>query len=115
MVWSLCFYYIVGRRLLFPGLDKFLKLLDSELQKVVDQGTAIDYKSELQELIQAREQQAPTYHVIEALGPGHDRRFTVEVKVGNNVLGKGSGKSKKIAETEAAHSALEQLSTNFTR
>jgi len=95
--------------------DFVLRLFNSELQKVVSQGVEVDYKSQLQEFVQARQQQTPTYHVIEALGPDHDRRFTVEVRVGNTVLGKGSGKSKKIAETEAAHSALEQLSTNFTR
>ena len=63
---------------------------------------------------QAREQQTPAYHVVEETGPDHDKRFTVEVRVGDTVLGKGSGKSKKIAETEAARSALEQLSVNFT-
>jgi len=83
-----------------------LRLLDKELQKVVSQGAGVDYKSQLQELIQAREQQTPAYHVIEATGPDHDRRFTVEVRVGDAVLGRGSGKSKKEAETEAARSAL---------
>ena len=92
-----------------------LRLLDTELQKVVSQGTGVDFKSELQELIQAREQQSPTYHVIEVTGPDHDKRFTVEVRLGEVVLGRGLGKSKKAAETEAAHSALEQLSTNFTQ
>ena len=95
--------------------DSILRLLDRELRKVVSLRAATDCKSQLQELIQAREQQAPTYCVIEAMGPDHDKRFTVEVRLGDNVLGKGSGKSKKAAETEAARSALEQLSTNFTR
>jgi len=83
-----------------------LRLLDKELQKVISQGAGFDYKSQLQELIQAREQQTPAYHVIEAKGPDHDRRFTVEVRAGDTVLGRGSGKSKKEAETEAARSAL---------
>ena len=92
-----------------------LCLLDKELQRVVSQGVEVDYKSQLQELIQARHQQTPAYHLVEATGPDHDRRFTVEVKVGDTVLGRGSGKSKKLAETEAARSALERLSTNFTQ
>jgi len=83
-----------------------LRLLDKELQKVISQGAGVDYKSQLQELIQAREQLTPAYHVIEAKGPDHDRRFTVEVRAGDTVLGRGSGKSKKEAETEAARSAL---------
>jgi ribonuclease-3 len=48
------------------------------------------------------------------MGPDHDRKFTVEVKLGNTVLGRGSGKSKKSAEEEAARSALDQLPTYFT-
>lgn len=92
-----------------------LCLVDKELRRVISQGAKVDYKSQLQELIQARHQQTPTYQIVEAVGPDHDRRFTVEVKVGDTVLGRGSGKSKKMAETEAARSALERLSTNFTR
>ena len=95
--------------------DFVLRLLDAELEKVIRQGTEVDYKSELQELIQAREQQTPAYHVVEATGPDHDKTFTVEVRLGEAVLGRGSGRSKKAAETEAAHSALEKLSTNFTQ
>ena len=92
-----------------------LRLFHEELRKVTDLRTATDHKSQLQELIQAKEQRIPTYHIIEATGPDHDKRFAVEVRLDDIVLGKGSGKSKKIAETEAARSALEQLPTDFTR
>lgn len=91
-----------------------LKLLDEELQKVVTQGIGVDYKSKLQELIQSRYRSIPDYRLLEATGPDHDKRFTVEVVVGDTVLGRGSGKSKKLAETEAARCALEQISANFT-
>jgi len=91
-----------------------LRLFNEELEKAISQGGGADYKSQLQELIQAKEQQTPAYYVVEAKGPDHDRRFTVEVRVGDTVLGRGTGKSKKAAETEAARSALEQLSDNFT-
>ena len=94
--------------------DLILRLFDIELQKVVSHGAEADYKSQLQELIQARQKQAPAYYVVEAMGPDHDKRFTVEVRVGDTVLGRGSGKSKKLAETEAARSALQRLLTNFT-
>ena len=94
--------------------DFILRLFDNELQKVVSQGAEIDYKAQLQELIQARQQLTPTYQVIEAVGPDHDKKFTVEVRVGDTVLGKGAGKSKKMAETEAARSALQRLSSSFT-
>jgi len=94
--------------------DFILKLMDKELNKILGQGIEPDYKSQLQELIQAKYQQTPTYQVIEAIGPDHDRSFTVEVRVGNTVLGRGSGKSKKSAEAESARSALDQLPTDFT-
>ncbi len=92
-----------------------LGLFTTELPKAASQRKGTDYKSELQELIQARKQEAPTYHVIEATGPDHDKKFTVEVKLGGTVLGRGSGKSKKAAETAAARATLKQLSTDFTR
>jgi len=95
--------------------DFVLKAADKELNKMLSQGVEADYKSRLQELIQARQQQTPTYRVIEAVGPDHDRRFTVEVRVGDITLGRGSGKSKKAAEAEAARLALDQLSANFTQ
>ncbi|UCH42219.1 MAG: ribonuclease III [Dehalococcoidales bacterium] len=93
--------------------DIILRLIDAKLQELISTGT-VDYKSELQEFIQARKQQSPTYEVIEITGPDHNRTFTVEVRLGETVLGRGSGKNKKAAESKAARSALEQLSTYFT-
>ena len=81
---------------------------------MVSQSMGVDYKSRLQELIQSRRQLAPTYRLVGEAGPDHDKRFTVEVLAGDTVLGRGTGKSKKLAETEAARSALEQLSHSFT-
>jgi len=92
-----------------------LRLFNEELERVVSRGAGVDYKSRLQELTQARQQPAPVYQLVETVGPAHDRMFTVEVKIGDTVLGRGSGKSKKMAETEAACSALQRLSTNFTK
>ncbi|MFC1949012.1 ribonuclease III [Chloroflexota bacterium] len=97
------------------AMEFILKSFNAELEKAVNQGMRTDYKSELQELTQSREQQAPAYHLIEATGPDHGKIFTVEVRLGKTVLGRGSGKSKKAAETEAARTALERLSTSFTR
>lgn len=95
--------------------DFVLKIFGEELQKVTGQEAGADYKSQLQEFIQSRYRSAPTYRLVEAMGPDHDKRFTVEVVAGDTVLGRGSGKSKKAAETEAARLALEQLSANFTQ
>jgi ribonuclease-3 len=95
--------------------DFIPRLFGKELQKTLSRGVEVNYKSQLQELLQARKQQAPIYHVVEARGPDHDRTFTVEVIVDGTVLGTGSGKSKKTAETEAARSALERLPASFTQ
>jgi ribonuclease III len=65
-----------------------------------------DYKSKLQEILQAQKQITPTYVLIEAVGPEHNKQFTVEVRAGEETLGRGSGKSKKLAEMEAARAAL---------
>jgi len=86
-----------------------LRLFNQELEKIVSQGVEAHYKSQLQELMQSRGQPAPTYYMIETRGPDHDPIFTVEARAGDTVLGRGSGKSKKLAETEAARSALESL------
>ena len=80
---------------------------------MASQGVEVDYKSQLQEFLQAREQQAPVYRVVEATGPDHEKKFTVEVRLGDTVLGRGTGKSKKTAETEAARSALKLLQSTL--
>ena len=94
--------------------DFILSLFKEELQRVANHEVKGDYKSRLQELIQIREQQIPVYRVVEVVGPDHSRMFTIEVSAGDNVLGRGTGKSKKAAETEAARTALEQFSPDFT-
>ena len=95
--------------------DMILKLFKDELLMVSRRGMETDYKSRLQELMQFKQQLIPAYQTIAATGPDHERWFTVEVMAGNTVLGRGSGKSKKIAETEAARSGLEFLADDFTR
>ena len=86
-----------------------LQLFKEEINSVLTSTTVRDYKSQLQELIQAQRQMIPVYRLIADEGPDHDKTFTVEVKVGKTVLGRGVGKSKKQAEAAAAKMALEQL------
>lgn len=86
-----------------------LDILDAELLRTLYQGAIIDYKSQLQELLQAKTQQTPVYSLIETQGPDHDKNFTVEVRIGSDILATGIGRSKKKAETEAARIALEKI------
>jgi len=58
-------------------------------------GAVIDYKSQLQELLQAKAQQTPVYNLIETHGPDHNKNFTVEARMGTEVLATGIGRSKK--------------------
>jgi len=66
-------------------------------------------KGELQELLQARSPEAPEYRVLSATGPDHDRVFECTVHHGGAELARGSGKSKKAAESDAALAALKKL------
>jgi ribonuclease III len=66
-------------------------------------------KGELQELLQARSPAAPEYQTISATGPDHDRVFECIVQHGGIELARGSGKSKKAAESNAALAALKKL------
>jgi len=68
-----------------------------------------NYKSLLQEKVQAESQGPPRYRVHNAAGPDHDKVFTVQVLVGGKVIATGRGHSKKDAEKEAARLALEVL------
>ncbi len=88
--------------------DLVTRLFSQNVRNVIDQGLVIDYKSKLQELVQAQRQERPTYRVVEAAGPDHDKTFWVEVLVGGEFLGRGCGKSKQSAEKEAAKQALER-------
>lgn len=77
--------------------------------RVLSRRSLRNYKSRLQELIQARYKTPPRYKVLEVAGPDHDRVFRVAVSHGGNVLGIGEGRNKKTAEQSAAREALDLL------
>ncbi len=63
-------------------------------------------KGELQELLQAESAEPPDYQILAVSGPDHDRVFECAVRYRGEVLGRGAGKTKKAAESEAAREAL---------
>jgi ribonuclease-3 len=73
-----------------------------------------DYKSALQERIQAKLRQAPIYRIAREQGREHEKTFTAEAMVADRVIGIGQGASKKEAEQAAASNALERLSEHFS-
>jgi ribonuclease-3 len=68
----------------------------------------VDFKSALQERL-ARRGALVSYDVVEEQGPPHDRRFSIVATIGGVEVGRGTGRSKKDAEQEAAHAALEGM------
>lgn len=68
-----------------------------------------DYKTLLQEVIQQNHEETLNYVITGESGPDHDKRFEAEVHLNSNVIGRGTGKSKKQAEQEAAKEALQLM------
>ena len=78
--------------------------------KMVEQGNHIqDYKTLLQELLQKNSDHRPQYQVIKEEGPDHNKSFTVQVKFKDDILGVGTGSSKKRAQQSAAKEAIDKL------
>jgi ribonuclease III, bacterial len=73
-----------------------------------------NYKSALLEYAQGKSLGIPRYSVLKEEGPEHDRRFTIDVIIGNQTFGTGNGKSKKDAEQSAAAQALEKIQQGQT-
>jgi ribonuclease-3 len=71
-----------------------------------------DYKTQLQEITQARLKLTPAYFLESEEGPDHDKTFHMRVAIGERVLAHGSGKSKKEAQQEAARNALEDITND---
>jgi ribonuclease-3 len=86
-----------------------LQLLKPDLDEIAAQGFSVDSKSQLQHISQTRWRQIPAYSLVSSEGPDHAKTFTVEVAVGDRVLGQGQGRNKKQAELNAARQALETL------
>ena len=68
-----------------------------------------DYKTALQELVQQKKNQTLCYRLVGESGPDHDKVFTAQVLLNDQVVGEGTGSSKKRAEQDAARAALEKL------
>lgn len=68
-----------------------------------------DYKTALQERVQQRKNQVLCYALVGESGPDHDKQFVVELSLNGEVVGAGTGSSKKRAEQDAARAAMEAL------
>ena len=102
---------VIAAAFLDGGLDPAVKiirefiLVDVPVTRLHNR----DYKTALQELVQQKKNQVLSYALVGESGPDHDKNFCVEVSLNGNVVGAGSGSSKKRAEQDAARAAIEAL------
>jgi ribonuclease III len=104
------FEAVLGAIYLDQGLDGARPFVDRwllrESDRILGNTQMRNFKSILQERIQARIRLHPRYRVVSEMGPDHEKCFTIEVLVRGTVLGRGSGSNKKEAEQQAAREAL---------
>ncbi len=107
------FEAVIGALYLDQGQEAARRFVDAviftsmDVREIAEQ--RYNYKSALQEYVQAQGWSHPEYRVVSEEGPSHRKLFTAEVLVKNESYGRGSGRSKKKAEQEAAAEALTRL------
>lgn len=106
------FEAVVGAIFLDQGIavtGEFLKRqFERKITEITDVSLLKDSKSLLQETVQAQGHPSPSYQLISATGPDHQKIFTMGVYVNNKLLAEGTSKSKQDAEEQAAKKALEK-------
>jgi ribonuclease III len=111
-VLAAAFEAVLGAIYLDQGLEEarrfVLQRLEPMARHIVEMGLFKDCKSLFQELAQEHVGITPSYRLVSQEGPSHSREFTVEVRLGDKVAGRGLGRNKKTAEQEAARAALQQ-------
>ena len=109
------FEAVIAAIYLDGGFDAAFKIIDdhfSILLESVDMSTVNhDFKSQVQELIQMKQQKMPVYTVVHESGPDHEKTFRVRLNAGE-IQTEGEGKSKKAAEQNAAKKCLKLLKSN---
>jgi len=103
---------VIGAIYLDQGIEQVKKFLEENLfikfNEIKEQKLYRDAKSQLQEVVQSLGFEAPDYQVVNEEGPDHDKTFTIQVLVDQQVVGEGIGRSKQAAQQVAAQAALEK-------
>ena len=105
------FEAFLGALLLDKGLEVVKNFIYQVMIPKVEAGDfeqVTDYKTKLQELLQSNGDVEILYQVVSESGPAHAKNFEVSVSVDGRLVGKGQGRSKKLAEQEAAKNAFEK-------
>ncbi len=106
------FESFVGALYLDQGLDTVVSFLERVVFPKVEIGAfshVMDFKSQLQEMVQQSNNGTLHYEIVDEKGPAHNRTFVSRVLLNEQELGVGRGKSKKEAEQQAAQSAMQKL------
>ena len=109
------FEAVIAAIYLDGGFDAAFKIIDVHfsilLESIVMSTVNHDFKSQVQEIIQMRQQKMPVYTVVHESGPDHEKTFLVRLNAGE-IQTEGEGKSKKAAEQNAAKKCLKLLKSN---
>lgn len=106
------FEAFIGALYLDNGLAKVIQFLERIVFPKIDTGIfmeTVDYKTQLQEIVQRDRDVLIQYDILGESGPAHSRAFEAQVVVNGQVLGKGTGRTKKQAEQNAAEFAVRQM------
>ncbi len=103
---------VFGAVFLTSGIDTATdvihRLFDPLITQAAELGAGLDWKTSLQEVAAAAGLGLPEYHVTD-VGPDHAKEFSASAVVGGEVLGTGAGRSKKVAEQQAASAAYARI------
>ena len=101
---------LIGAIFIDGGLEKARDfIMNFVLNDIENKKLFYDSKSVLQEIAQREYDTAPKYEIVDEFGPDHSKTFVANVIINGNVLGTGSGKTKKNAEQQASYNALIKL------
>lgn len=103
------FEAFVGALYLDQGFDQVVRFLENYIFPKIKKGAfshTMDFKSQLQEIVQSKNLGLIEYKIVNEIGPAHNRYFVSAVYIDGKKVGQGEGKSKKEAEQEAAEKAI---------
>ncbi len=103
------FEALLGAIYLDSGIEECKKFMYKNFLSTTKEVEIQDYKSILQEIVQKYYKKLPQYTIVKETGPDHNKKFDCVVKIDEEVIGFGVGKTKKQAQQNAAKEAIEKL------
>lgn len=106
------FEAIIGAIYIDGGIECARQFIEDNMSPIIEDAIKgynyQDYKTQLQEIVQSKGNERISYELLGEKGPDHDKTFITQVRIGDQVMGIGKGKTKKEAEQHAAFLALEK-------